>query len=392
MKQIDLYKTLAGNVARSLPVTCVFLIKHHDGNNHLIDMLVSSTNINELEFPVTVLSRQTDSFTLAKSSLPETIQTLFEPSQCLIVSLLEQQPETLFLLCGLEKGFCESKVEQTYLLKFIDLIIENDKLAKINEAKEKKYQDYIKEVKIIKEKLLPAANYKIEGLDYATYYQPSIGGGGDYYDFVDLRPARRRAGYENPPLIWGFGLMDVSGHGPGAAVEVAMVDAILRTYEGQRDSGPADVLAYVNQHFFTRQSRGGYCTAFLCNYDAEADLFSYASAGHLPVLIKHHEGHVTVLESETGIPIGIERDYSWTTETTQLEQGDTIIIYTDGITEAESITGEQFGLDRLTHVLEESPAGSAEKLMSHFMNDYHQHINHSDEQDDQTLIMVTISS
>ena len=329
---------------------------------------------------------------MTKELLPESIQDLFSNSHCLIVSILEQKPESLFLLCGLEDGFCENKVQQTYLLKLIDLMIENDRLVKINDAKEKKYQNYIREVKTIKEKLLPAANHVIEGLDYATYYRPSIGGGGDYFDLVDLRPARKRAGFENPPLIWGVGLMDVSGHGPGAAVEVAMVDAILRTYVGNKEAGPADVLAYVNQHFFTRQSRGGFCTAFLCNYDAEADLFSYASAGHLPILIKHHEGHVSVLESETGIPIGIEQDYAWTAETTQLEQGDTIILYTDGITEAESIYGEQFSFDRLKQVLEDSPAGSAEVLMSHFMDTYHQHISNSNEQDDQTLIMVTISS
>ena len=57
------------------------------------------------------------------------------------------------------------------------------------------------------------------------------------FDLVDLRAARLRAGHENPPLIWGVGVMDVSGHGPGAAVEVAMVDAILRTYQGEKDGG-----------------------------------------------------------------------------------------------------------------------------------------------------------
>ena len=186
--------------------------------------------------------------------------------------------------------------------------------------------------------------------------------------------------------------MDVSGHGPGAAVEVAMVDAILRTYHYKAGSGPGDLLTYLNRYYFTREYRGGFSTGILCNYDASTDIFTYASAGHLPILIKHHEGHVSVLKSTTGIPIGVERDYSWIAETTQLEQGDTIVLYTDGITEAESISGEQFGLDRLQSVLEQSPAGSAELLMSNFMDTYHQHISNANEQDDQTLIMVTISS
>lgn len=284
------------------------------------------------------------------------------------------------------------KQKQCLIKENIKLKIDNYFINQQLAIQELKYLSYLKEVKTIKEKLLPAEGHRIDGLDYATYYRPSIGGGGDYFDLTDLRAARRRAGHENPPLIWGVGVMDVSGHGPGAAVEVAMVDAILRTYQGEKDAGPAEAISYVNKHFFTRQSRGGFCTGFVCNYDAEADLFSYTSAGHLPVLIKHKEGHVTILESESGIPIGIEKEYQWITETTQLEQGDTIVIFTDGITEAESLSGEQFGMKRLITCLENSQAGSAEVLMSNFIDSFHQHISNSVEQDDQTLIMVTISS
>lgn len=299
----------------------------------------------------------------------------------------------VYLLISID--YCEQTVDEQkhdLIKENIELKIDNYFINQQLAIQELKYLSYLKEVKTIKEKLLPAAGHSIDGLDYATYYRPSIGGGGDYFDLLDLRAARRRAGHENPPLIWGVGVMDVSGHGPGAAVEVAMVDAILRTYQGEKDAGPAEAIAYVNKHFFTRQSRGGFCTGFVCNYDAEADLFSYTSAGHLPVLIKHKEGHVTILESESGIPIGVEKEYQWTTETTQLEQGDTIVVFTDGITEAVSLSGHQFGMERLITCLENSQAGSAEVLMSNFVETFHQHRSNSEEQDDQTLIMVTISS
>ena len=112
----------------------------------------------------------------------------------------------------------------------------------------------------------------------------------------------------------------------------------------------------------------------------------------MPVLIKHKNGTVNILESESGIPIGIEREYQWFTETTHLDQGDTIIIYTDGITEAESKSGEQFGFSKLTECVESSAATSAELLMDDFMTRFHEHIAGVTEHDDQTLIMVTISS
>lgn len=271
------------------------------------------------------------------------------------------------------------------------LIIDNYFLNKKLLTQESKYQAYLQEVKTIKEKLLPAADHSIEGLDYATYYRPNIGGGGDYFDIMDLRDARRRAGYEDPPLFWGLGLMDVSGHGPGAAVEVAMVDAILRTYQGKVGSGPGDVVTYLNKHFFTRQFRGGFASCFLCSYDTSTSILSYASAGHLPMLVKHKEGAVSVIESETGIPIGVEREHDWVTETIELNAGDTIILFTDGITEAESKMGEQFGLERLSTTLENSLSNSAKELMSDFLQVFNEHIKGVKEHDDQTLIMLTIS-
>ncbi|MEQ8289008.1 MAG: PP2C family protein-serine/threonine phosphatase [Gammaproteobacteria bacterium] len=388
MKTGSAYSSLMQRVLQALPGMTVYELTTVDGVQHVLG---NETDI-QLDAPFEVPTNNNHSLYLAIENLPEVLQGLFTDCDDVILSPLQLQPRAHYLLAAAPGKKVMDSYEPQLLLNLVDALVENDRLVKINDRKEKKYQDYIREVKTIKEKLLPSEGHRIEGLDYATYYRPSVGGGGDYFDVIDLRPSRKRAGVENPPLIWGVGLMDVSGHGPGAAVEVAMVDAILRTYEYQAGSGPGDVLKYVNKYYFTREYRGGFSTGILCNYDASTDIFSYASAGHLPILIKHHEGHVSVLQSKTGIPIGIERDYSWTTETTQLEQGDTIVLYTDGITEAESISGEQFGFDRLKSVLEQSPAGSAELLMSNFMDTYHQHVSNSNEQDDQTLVMVTISS
>ena len=382
---------LAERIKAHLPVASVCLLTK-EGNGQ---QLICLDQDGAIRLPSDVRFNPDDdsrSFYCSLNQLPADLQSVFADAEQLIVTPVVHKTGHDYLLLGLADFEAVNSVTNKLMLATLDLLVENDSLVKVNNVKEKKYQEYIREVKTIKEKLLPAENHQIEGLDYATYYRPSIGGGGDHFDVVDLRPSRERAGVTNPPLIWGVGLMDVSGHGPGAAVEVAMLDAILRTYQYKQGTGPADVLNYLNKHYFTREYRGGYTTGILCNYDASTDVFSYASAGHLPVLIKHHEGHVSILESKNGIPIGIERDYQWETETTRLEQGDTIVLYTDGITEAESRSGEQFTFERLQSVLEHSPAGSAEVLMSNFMDAFHQHISNAVEQDDQTLVMVTISS
>ncbi len=385
---------LAKRIASALPVSEIVICKLEQHEHQLATRLFPETdNTVVLDSPIEFTKQEhTGCYFSPLDMVPSQLQALFTNCVHLIIAPVLYQPRVTRLLIAFKAKSDLDACSESLFKNLVDVLIDNDRLKMTNDSKERKYQDYIREVKTIKEKLLPAHDHRIEGLDYATYYRPSIGGGGDYFDLMDLREARKRAGVEDPPLIWGVGLMDVSGHGPGAAVEVAMVDAILRTYQGKIGAGPAEVIEYVNNHYFTRQSRGGFSTALLCNYDASTDVFSYASAGHLPLLIKHHEGPVTVLQSDTGIPIGIEREYKWTTESIQLEQGDTIIMYTDGIIEAESISGEHFGFDRLRSVLEQSPAGSAEVLMSNFMDNYHQHISNATEQDDQTLIMVTISS
>lgn len=304
---------------------------------------------------------------------------------------LEPFYSNVYLLISLD-NFQSSEIDKyDFIKENIKLKIDNYFLNQELAIQELKYLAYLKEVKTIKEKLLPSKDHAIDGLDYAVYYQPSLGGGGDYYDVADLRSALRRAGDEDPPLIWGVGLMDVSGHGPGAAVEVAMVDAILRTYEGQIGSEPSDVISYINKYFFTRQFRGSFSTCLLSNYDTSTQTYSYSSAGHLPILVKHGDGTVSVIESKTGIPVGVEKEHEWVTETIQLEPGDSIILFTDGITEAESKQGKQFGLDNLVACFEKSNAKNVENLMADFEFAFNQYTKGVDRNDDQTLIIINIT-
>ena len=385
MKQYQL-KEIAELI--DLDIDKLILCKTSEDKQYLLD-----ASYNKQKDSFAKHNKTFNSINLAKEKTVDNIEpfnSILDGADFNFIHSIDSYHKDTYLIISID-DLQRPEAEQKLIEDNIKLTINNYFLNKKLETQETKYQAYLQEVKTIKEKLLPAAGHTIEGLDYATYYEPNVGGGGDYFDIMDLRAARRRAGYEDSPLFWGVGLMDVSGHGPGAAVEVAMVDAILRTYQGKIGSGPGDVVTYLNKHFFTRQFRGGFGTCFLCNYDTSTRIFSYASAGHLPILVKHKDGTVSVIASETGIPIGVEREHEWETEKMELNPGDTIVLFTDGITEAESVIGEQFGLDRLSIALENSEANSAKELMSDFMSVFNQHIKGVDEHDDQTLIMLTIS-
>ena len=261
--------------------------------------------------------------------------------------------------------------------------------ARLN-RQERQYDSWLNEVRIIKENLLPPADHKIEGIDHAVHYRSCVGGGGDYYDLVDLRPALTRAQYAVRGAYVGVALCDVSGHGPGAAVEVAMLDAIVRTYRGRPQEGPADVLHYLNRHFFTRHLRGAFVTGVLCHYDAAQSRLRWTNAGHLPVIVLRGDGSLEVLDESEGIPVGIDRESRWEVHETALYPGDAILLMSDGITEAISLNNEQFGFDRVLALLQEAGLGSARDMVSTLISALNAHMEGCDDQDDKTLLFLRV--
>jgi len=255
---------------------------------------------------------------------------------------------------------------------------------------ERQYDGWLNEVRIIKENLLPPSDHAIAGVDHAVYYRSCVGGGGDYYDVVDLRPALARNNTDTGALFVGIALCDVSGHGPGAAVEVAMLDAIVRTYRGQLREGPADVLHYLNRHFFTRHLRGAFVTGVLCHYDAASQRMLWSNAGHLPIIVLRGDGRIEVLDDSQGIPVGIDRDSRWDVHETPMQAGDAMLLMSDGITEGVSASNEQFGFERVLGLLQNAAHLSASETVQKVIAALKEHMQGSDDQDDQTLLFLRV--
>ena len=191
----------------------------------------------------------------------------------------------------------------------------------------------------VQQQLFPRGFPSMAGLDCAGECRPALGVGGDYYDVLALGPGRV-----------GLALGDVSGKGISAALLMARLQALLRSHAPLHPLDPPAVLAAVNRFMCESSDGARYATLFYGVFDAATGELAYVNAGHNPPLLLR-EGAVERL-TEGGLVVGLLPDAIYTLGTVRLEPGDTVVLYSDGITEAESPAGDMFGEPRLLDLLE----------------------------------------
>jgi sigma-B regulation protein RsbU (phosphoserine phosphatase) len=214
----------------------------------------------------------------------------------------------------------------------------------LNEELRKAYEIVDRELKVvadIQRSLLPTELPRLEGLDIAVHYQTSTQAGGDYYDFFELEDGRL-----------GILIADVSGHGTPAAVMMAVTHSIAHTRD-EPPTPPSDLLNFINKRLVARYTNNGtFVTAFYGIYDPKDRTILYCNAGHNPPLVRRADGTATLtLDQNRNLPLGIMADEAYMDATAQLQAGDILTIYTDGITEARSPSDELFGVERLEELL-----------------------------------------
>jgi len=206
------------------------------------------------------------------------------------------------------------------------------------------------EISRLQSLLLPHRDLKIPGTELAFTFKAYKDAGGDYLDLFKLPSPTGEPDIFN----WGGIIADVTGHGPSAAVEAAMVDAIMRTFPGNKDTTPADATNYLNKHFFTRRDRGKFVTAMLFLYHSDNQILRYVSAGHPNGYIKRGS-EIIVLDQSKGIPVGVLPDYQWEYQEFKMNADDILFIYTDVVLETRNGSGEEFGEGRLSETLKTAP-------------------------------------
>ena len=187
---------------------------------------------------------------------------------------------------------------------------------------------------------LPSAAPRIPEYDFFEFYEPANQLGGDYYDYIEL-PGGRLA----------IVVADVSGKGISASLLMAKLSAETR-YCLAIEPEPAQSMARLNRAFCQSGWEDRFVTMVLAVLDPRRHTVTIVNAGHLPPLLRRGPAAVeTVGEAESGMPLGVDTQTDYFPVELTLTPGDSIILYTDGITEAMNVRDELYGLQRLLTLL-----------------------------------------
>jgi serine phosphatase RsbU (regulator of sigma subunit)/predicted enzyme related to lactoylglutathione lyase len=218
---------------------------------------------------------------------------------------------------------------------------------------------------------LPAA----ETLDYAGLCVQARQVGGDYFDFLDL-------GHERLGIVIG----DVSGKGIGAALLMANLQANLRSQSALALQAPERLLQSVNQLFYQNSSDSAYATLIFAEYNGRTRRLRYANCGHLAALLLHSNGNLEWLNSTCTV-LGLFGEWDCALTERQLYPGDTLVLYTDGVTESSSDSSEEFGQDRLVESVLRNRALPSHALLTSIVDEV-QRFSAPQQQDDITVIVA----
>lgn len=216
---------------------------------------------------------------------------------------------------------------------------------------------------------MPRSSPLIPGFRVSGLSIPAGSVGGDWYDFIPLRDAR-----------WGLVLADVSGKGTAAALLMSATRGMLRSL-AQTGSGPAEVLTRLNNMMIDDFPSGRFVTMVYAELDPSSRVLRIANAGHLAPLLVDPTGPRWI-DHEHGLPLGISTSKFSEAEVT-LGKGSRIAFYSDGITEADLDSGEEYGPERLL-VQMQSPAVTPESLLA----DVRKFTNGCGLRDDATVIIA----
>jgi len=209
----------------------------------------------------------------------------------------------------------------------------------------------------VQQKMFPRKVRLLNSLDYAGHCVPAREVGGDYYDFL-----------EASDNAIGFVLADVSGKGVPAALLMANLQACFRSQTPDALQRPSDMLRAVNKQFYESTAAERFATLFFGIYDDRTAKLRYVNCGHCPPFLLRSTGELGRLEP-TATPLGAFTNWKCREAEAELHVGDTLLLYSDGVTEAGIEGAEEFGEDRLAHALRVNQWQPAEALVQAIVDD-----------------------
>lgn len=253
----------------------------------------------------------------------------------------------------------------------------------------KRAEDEHQELEIakqIQQSLLPESSLKLEGLHIAGYCLPALQIGGDYFDYFWTQDA--------VDIV----IADVSGHSVGAALMMAETRSTLKAEtsnliksKSSLNNSAANILHVLNNLLYEDLNRAElFITMFYLKYDMTTGQLKYANAGHnRALLLRHGENTCGQLDAE-GLILGINKDVAFEEKTVHLHKGDLVLLYTDGITEAQNKKGEFFGPARLCGLFASHCDRSAQSIIDHILKDLKAFCHSDAFSDDISMVVLKI--
>ena len=268
---------------------------------------------------------------------------------------------------------------------FNDLVAKNQKLQKAyDELKEAQTQ--IIEKERLERELQVAADIQIsilpdvlpdtEEFSFGAKILPARQVGGDFYDVFQLQGERI-----------GVVIGDVADKGIPSALFMARAHALIMA-EADIAITAAEVMQLVNSHITRLQKSTQFVTVLYGILDLKTRLFSYARAGHEPPLILHADGSVERMPHSSGMALGLWDPITLDEKEITLASGDSLILYTDGMTDCRNPAGESFGLDRIKTLLSDLPKLNAQQICDKLLETLLTYQDGSKQDDDVTLVAI----
>ena len=227
--------------------------------------------------------------------------------------------------------------------------------------------------------LLPTSTPEVPGIALGGICIPAQEVGGDYYDYLLHEDGR-------VDLV----IADVSGHNVGAALIMAETRTMIRSRKGHLNN-PQEIIRGLNQFFYEDLTRAElFITLFYLQFCPETRQITFASAGHSPTLLWRAELGKCVRLDPEGLIIGVKEDFPYEQESLSVVDGDVLLLYTDGVIEAENDNNELFGEDRLVLLLEEHNKLPPQDMIDHIIEQVRLFSGQRSFKDDVSLVVMQV--
>jgi serine phosphatase RsbU (regulator of sigma subunit) len=254
------------------------------------------------------------------------------------------------------------------------IAVVNDHLYK-ESAERSRIEQELDVARAIQASLMPESAPIIPRCTVASYWEAARQVSGDFYDFLEL-----------PNGSWGIAIADVADKGVPAALFMALSRTILRTVAFNRVR-PSEVLERSNTLIYGDTSSDLFVTVFYAIWEPETRILEYANGGHNPPLLIRADGKSRELTTK-GIALGVIEEVKISHKKVKLHPGDTVIFYTDGVTEAMNEDFDEFGTDRLSMVAKNMRNRSAVEIVSGITQAVDEHAGDTSQFDDVTLVVM----